>query len=91
MGTVLLKVKVMPEAPDTDLEALKTGITESLTKAGALKIDNIEEEEIAFGLKALIVTIAWPEEKSTDEAVEQFLKIEGVSSIDVIDYRRAFG
>ena len=87
-GVAALKIKVMPEQ-DSDLENLKTEVKETLEKAGAIKTE-IQEEDIAFGLKALIVTIAWPEDKETEEA-ETALDIKGVSSVQIIDYRRAFG
>lgn len=90
MAIVVLKLKIMPKSPETDLSKIRKKVEEALKKLEA-KLHSSEEQPIAFGLRALIVTIAWPEEKSTDEAVEQFLKIEGVSSIDVVDYRRAFG
>ena len=66
-------------------------IEESLIKAGAIKINSIEEEPIAFGLKALIAFFAWPEKKETGEAEEAIKSVKDVSSLEVIDYRRAFG
>jgi elongation factor 1-beta len=91
MATAILQIKVMPSSPDTDLLSLKQKIEEKLTKAGAKRIEKIEEQDIAFGLKALIVTLAWPEEKETEEAEKALSGIEDVSSVDIIDYRRAFG
>lgn len=90
MAIAVLKLKIMPNSPETDLEKIKKQVEERLEKFKA-KIHSTEEQPIAFGLKALIVTIAWPEEKSTEEVVEDLLKIEEVSSIDVVDYRRTFG
>ena len=89
MGVAALKIKFMPESPDTDLEKLKAEIKISLKKQGAIRIESIEEEDIAFGLTALIITIAWPEDFET-EKIEN-LKIKGISSVQIIDYRRAFG
>ncbi len=86
----VLKLKIMPESPETDLEKIKKEIEERIKKFD-VKNHSFEIQPIAFGLKALIVTLAWPEEKGTDEAVEEFSKIEHVSTIDIIDYRRAFG
>jgi len=90
MAITALKIKVLPEKPETNLEELKEGIEESLIKAGAIKI-SFEIEEIAFGLKALIAIIAWPEEKETGEAEDAIKKVANVSSQEIIDYRRAFG
>jgi elongation factor 1-beta len=91
MAVVAIKIKVMPLSPETDLEKMKKDITESLLKAGAIRIESITEEPIAFGLKALIVFFAWPEQKDTELAEETIRKVENVSSLDTIDYRRAFG
>lgn len=90
MAVVAIKIKILPESPDVDLEKLKQELKVSLNKAGAIKINSIEEEPIAFGLKALIIFFAWPEQKETSEA-EDACRISGVSSLEIIDYRRAFG
>jgi len=89
MGTALLQLKVMPEQ-GTDLEKLKEQIKEKIASVNG-KVDKIEEKEVAFGLKSLIVTIVWPEEQETDKAENSIKEIESVSSIDVVDYRKAFG
>jgi len=89
MGVAALKLKIMPSSPEVNLNDLKVKVEEALKKAGAIRIEKTEEEEIAFGLKALIVTIAWPEEKETSEA--ESIEVEDVSSVQIIDYRRAFG
>jgi len=90
MGITALKIKILPESLDIDLIELAKEIEKSLLKAGAVKINSITEEPIAFGLKALIVFLAWPEDKETSEA-ENAAKVYGVSSTEIIDYRRAFG
>ena len=90
MGVAILKIKIMPESPEIHLNSLKEHIKDSLEKAGAVKINVIEEEPIAFGLKALIITLAWPEGLETEKA-ETACRLEGVSSVEVLDYRRAFG
>ena len=51
----------------------------------------IEEQEIAFGLKALMVRLAWPEDQDTDEIENKTNKIDGVSSAKIEDVRRTFG
>jgi elongation factor 1-beta len=89
MGTALLKIKVMPEQ-GVDVEELKKKIEEAIAKING-KVNSFEEEEVAFGLKALIATIVWPEEQETSQAEDTLKGIEGVSSLDVVDYRRAFG
>ena len=90
MGMTALQVQIMPESLETSLEKLKGDVEEKKTSVGG-KITEIKEEPIAFGLKALIATIAWPESLDTDLAENTIQGIEGVSSTKIIDYRRAFG
>ena len=90
MAVTALKLKVMPENPETDLGKVRAEAEKKLEDAGAQNI-SFEEQEIAFGLKALIITMAWPEEKDTDIAENKAREIKGVSSVEIIDYRRAFG
>ncbi len=90
MGIAAVKIKIMPTSPDVNLKELeekaKTIIEE---KAG--KNCNFEEEPIAFGLKAIIVLFAWPEEQELENLEESLKKIENVNSVQVADIRRAFG
>ena len=90
MAVVALKIKILPETPETNLEELKGKLQVALEKAGAVRVQSIETEPIAFGLNALIITLAWPEQMETDTA-ENACKIEGVGNTEIIDYRRAFG
>ena len=90
MSIAAIIVKVMPDAPDANLEEIKTEISKTLESEGAQNI-SYEEQEIAFGLKAIMSKFAWPEEKSTDLIETSLAKIEHVSSVTIEDYRRAFG
>lgn len=89
-GVAALIVKIMPTSPEADLEKIKEDAKAILEKEGAQNL-SFSEEPVAFGLKAVIVKLAWDEEKSTDLAEEILSKIENVSSAQVTDYRRAFG
>lgn len=89
-GIVAVILKIMPSSPSTDLEEIKGKSQEILTSEGAQNF-SFEEEPIAFGLKAIMLKMAWPEEKSTDLIEELVSKIENVSSAKIVDYRRAFG
>ncbi|MDP3027269.1 MAG: elongation factor 1-beta [Nanoarchaeota archaeon] len=88
MGMNAVEVKVMPESIETDLEKIKSEIQKKLKKAKNIKI---EEKEIAFGLKALQLLIAWPDTEDTDEIENLLNTIEGVSSCQIEEIRRAFG
>ncbi len=87
-GTNAVTVQVMPKSPETNLEKIKNKIQEKLKKAKNIQS---EEKDIAFGLKALQVIVAWPEDSETDEIENIISKIEGVSSCKIEDIRRAFG
>ena len=52
---------------------------------------NIDQEPIAFGLEALIAFFAWPEELELESLEEEINALEKVSSVQVIDMRRALG
>ena len=88
MGMTAVKVKIMPSSIEVNLEDIKKQIPGKLEKA---KNISIEEQEIAFGLKAIMLTFAWPEEQDTDIIENSLAEIENVSSVEILDYRRAFG
>lgn len=90
MAIAALKIKIMPESLDVDLEELKKKSEEKALSMGA-KNPSFTEELIAFGLKALILMLAWPEQQDTTALETALSKLEGVSSAQIIDYRRAFG
>jgi elongation factor 1-beta len=90
MGTAVVKIKVMPISPDVDLEKIKEEVKSKVGGMGG-KGCNIEEEPIAFGLKAIIAFFAWPEEAELENLEESLQKIEDVNSVQVIDIRRAIG
>lgn len=90
MGISAVKYKIMPSGLDVDLEYLKKESEKIIVENGG-RVSEYEEEPIAFGLKALIVFFAFPEEKDVEEVGNYLLEIDGVSSAQMIDYRRAIG
>ena len=90
MGTSAVQFKIMPETIDTNLEELKEKIKQKIEEMQGV-VSDIKEEPIAFGLKALIVSFAYPEEKEIDELEKEMYQIQGISSVQMIDYRRAIG
>lgn len=91
MAIAALKIKILPDSLEASLEKIEEEarkIIESFEKA---KLHRAEKEEIAFGLKALILTIAWPEEKDQFELEQKLSSIPNVDSVEVIDFRRAVG
>ena len=90
MGIAGVKIRIMPTSPEVDLERLKK-TAKIIVERMSGKNCKFEEEPIAFGLRAVIAFFAWPEEMEL-ESLEGFLsKMEGVSSVQTIDMRRAFG
>lgn len=89
-GQVAIIMRIMPSSPQDDLEEMKKNVIEKLSAEGAQNI-SFEEHPVAFGLKALMLKMAWPEEKGTEMVEEIVQKIENVSSTKIEDYRRAFG
>ncbi len=91
MGTAALKLKIMPESPESNLESIKLKAKELAVNHNKVLVHSIEEEEIAFGLKAIIITLVWPEELEQSIIEEEFSKIPEVNSVEVIDFRRVVG
>lgn len=90
VGTALYKIKVMPESPEMDLEALKQAITSNISALDSTaNVTGFEIEPIAFGLKALIVAIRIVETIDSSKVEEAISSLTGISSVQVIDYRRA--
>lgn len=88
MGDVAAKIKVMPESIETDLAELKEKLKAAIPE-GAYLHGDIVEEPIAFGLKALIVTLIVNDQEGGTEAVEEaFAQIPGAESVQVIDVNR---
>ena len=91
MSVVGVQFKIMPEGIDTNLEKLGEKIKSKIESFDSGIFNESKEEPIAFGLKALIVTFALSEEIEIDEVENSLKEIDGVSSIELIDYRRAIG
>lgn len=88
MGDVAAKIKIMPESVDTDLVELKEKLKNVIPEGAQLHGD-IVEEPIAFGLKALIVTlIVNDEEGGTEPAEEAFAKVSCVENVQVLEAYR---
>jgi translation elongation factor aEF-1 beta len=88
IGTALFKIKIMPEDTSIDLVKVQSDAVEAIEASGG-KSTGFEVQEIAFGLKAVIASIRLTEDKSGEILEANLAKIAGVSSVEVIDYRRA--
>ena len=82
MGEVVNTLKVMPESPEVDLEALKAAITDAMPADAELH--EITEEPIAFGLVAIILNFITDDGEGGSEPVEEMVSaIPGVASIEI--------
>ena len=79
MGKVAIAIKVNTEGPRVDLEKLKSVIKEKVP------VEDMEEVDIGFGLKALRVMIVRPdaEGQGTDDLENAITEIEGVAGVEV--------
>lgn len=88
MGEVAVKMKIMPSDVETDLGELKDKLRAAVTE-GSEVYGEIIEEPVAFGLKALIVTVIVGDQEGGTEAVEEaFAKVEGAESIQILELGR---
>jgi elongation factor 1-beta len=88
MAIVAVKIRLMPVSPDTDLEKIKVEAEKRINQLDA-KVHASEIEPIAFGLKALMLTLIWPEEKNPDLLENAMKSIDQVESAEIVDVRRA--
>lgn len=81
MGNVALILRVMPESPDVDLEKLKTKITAKIPE-----VQDVREEPIGFGLKALKIAVVVSDSGGQSDTVEaDITAIEGVERAEIIE------
>jgi elongation factor 1-beta len=90
MADVIAIVKIYPSEDISDIEALGKKIEESLPSI--YKVVMRETIEIAYGYKALILHIRFPEntEGGTEELESRISGIYGVSSVEIEAVSRAF-
>ena len=92
MGKAVITFQLMPESPDTDLEAIKTAANAIAKEAGAVGETAVKEEPIAFGLKAVLILAMYEVEGSDSEAVANKMgELPGVSSAEVAKMDLALG
>ena len=87
MGKVAARMKVMPEGPEEDIDALQDRLENALPEGA--KISRVDREDVAFGLVALFPTLVIPDEAGGTDAVEDaFGNVDGVESVDVDEVGR---
>jgi elongation factor 1-beta len=87
MGEVAVQIKVMPQSPEVDLEQLKRKI--ELALPNNARLYSFDIQPIAFGLKALLVTVIVGDVEGGTDSTEQALsRVDGVESIQVVTATR---
>jgi elongation factor 1-beta len=81
MGSVAVIARVMPESPDVDLEKLKAALKKKLPG-----IQDIKEEPIGFGLKAIKLAAVINDAGGETDAIERSLsEVAGVGRAEIIE------
>ena len=81
MGSVAVIVRVMPESPDVNLDELKKALRQKLPG-----IQDMREEPIGFGLKAIKLAAVVNDAGGETDAIEQLLNtIPGVERAEIIE------
>lgn len=81
------KYKLMPESPSVDLKAIEATAKKIVEDFGG-KNKEYTIEDIAFGLKALIVFFFYSDDKNIDSIEPKFAKIKDVASVQLVDMRK---
>lgn len=83
MGKISCVYKIMPEDAETDLEDIKEQLKE------LIDVQDLGEEEVAFGLKAIKVsTVTTDEEGGTDAVEEKLEQLENVQSVELEHFNK---
>jgi len=81
MGTVAVIVRVMPESPEINLEELKAALKKKLPG-----IQDMKEEPIGFGLKAIKLAAIVNDQGGETDAVEKAISsVPGVERAEIIE------
>ena len=81
MGSVAVIVRIMPESPEVNLAELKVALKKKLPG-----IQDMQEEPIGFGLKAIKLVAVVNDAGGETDAIEQLLNgIPGVERAEVIE------
>ena len=88
MGFVVITYKIFPSDIIEDFDPLKKRIENNLPEFAT--VHGYGEEPVAFGLKALLIQIKFPEDKTgvLDEFEKKIETIEGISQIQTLMVRR---
>jgi translation elongation factor aEF-1 beta len=82
MGNVAVTLRIMPEEAATDLEGIKARVRKALGPA----LRDLREQEVAFGLKAILaIAIVSDAAGGTDRLEQSLAAVPGVGSVETVD------
>lgn len=89
MARIVARFRIFPESIEVDLRGLRSRIEATLPEGS--RVEGSSEEPIAFGLKALIVSVSMPEdvEGMMDKVEEALRHVDGVGEVQVLAVTRA--
>lgn len=90
MGTAILKIKLMPKSPETNLDDLEKSAKE-IVESDHGSNTRFKRVPIAFGLIALEMLFTRDETLDSDDLVKKLNDLKNVNSAEITDFRRAFG
>ncbi|MEM0128832.1 MAG: elongation factor 1-beta [Thermoplasmata archaeon] len=84
MGQVAVLFRLMPQGVETDLAGVARKIPEAIPRG--VTIRGMQAKDIAYGLRALLVSVVMNDEGGLLDSVEQALaKVPGVESVEVME------
>ena len=92
MANAIATVKIMPDSPDVDMDKIQQEASKKVKDFTGSDDIKAQIEPIAFGLKALKLTFVLDEQLGSPDSLQDDIQgLEGVSSFEVTDVRRAVG
>ncbi|MCI4363811.1 MAG: elongation factor 1-beta [Thermoplasmata archaeon] len=84
MGQVAVLFRLMPDAVETDLEAIVKEVKPALP--AGVTVRGMQVKDIAYGLKSLLVSAVMPDAAGILQSTEEALaKIPHVESVEVME------
>ena len=84
MGQVAVLFRLMPQGVETDMKAMAEGVRGALP--AGVTVRGMQVKDIAFGLKALLVSVVMSDTSGILDSTEQaFAKIPHVESVEVME------
>jgi elongation factor 1-beta len=84
MANAIITFKIMPESPEVDLEPIKEKAQKIAAENGAMGKMLVQEEAIAFGLKAIMLKAMYAVAgQDFDSIAAEMQKIKDVQSAEV--------